>query len=181
MKRKITELVLILVFYLLQVSIGRVIAIGGIVPNFLIILPVVFGFLNGRNEGMFVGFFSGVMYDLYSTNLFGFSALVFIYAGFIAGFFYEKYEKYEILIPVAMVFVSDFIYGFLGYIGNFLLHNRLNAGFFISRIIMPEVVYTCICTFILYKGLEYLNDKLNIVNKKKRGVNYDEGNIWLYT
>lgn len=33
MKRKIGELILIIFFYLLQVTLGRVIAIGGIKPN----------------------------------------------------------------------------------------------------------------------------------------------------
>lgn len=56
MKRKIGELILIIFFYLLQVTLGRVIAIGGIKPNLLIILPVLFGFLHGKNEGMYVGF-----------------------------------------------------------------------------------------------------------------------------
>ncbi|MDO5403378.1 MAG: rod shape-determining protein MreD, partial [Eubacteriales bacterium] len=79
MRRKAGELLLILIFYLLQVSLGRVIAIADIVPNFLIILPVLFGFFNGKNEGMFVGFFAGVMYDIFFSGLFGFSSLVYIY------------------------------------------------------------------------------------------------------
>ena len=161
---------------------GRVIAVANIVPNFLIILPIIFGFLKGRNEGMFVGFFAGVMYDLFFSSLFGFTALCFVYIGYYAGFFYEKYEKYEILIPVGMVLVFDLlilsiIYLPYKYIGNFLLHNRLNAGFFISRIILPEVVYTCFCTLILYKLLAFINDKLDTVKTKKRGVNFDEGSI----
>ena len=65
MKRKIGELILIIFFYLLQVTLGRVIAIGGIKPNLLIILPVLFGFLHGKNEGMYVGFFAGFFYDLF--------------------------------------------------------------------------------------------------------------------
>ena len=40
MKRKICELLLIIVFYVLQCTAGRVLAIGGISPNFLIIIPV---------------------------------------------------------------------------------------------------------------------------------------------
>ena len=56
MKRKVTELVIILLVYLIQGTFGRTIAIGDIVPNLLIILPVLFGFFKGKNEGMFVGF-----------------------------------------------------------------------------------------------------------------------------
>ena len=63
MKRKVAEIILILLFYLIQVTFGNAIGIGGITPNLLIILPVLFGFFKGRNEGMLVGFLSGVMYD----------------------------------------------------------------------------------------------------------------------
>ena len=55
MKRKICELLLIIVFYVLQCTAGRVLAIGGISPNFLIIIPVLFGFLNGKTEGIYTG------------------------------------------------------------------------------------------------------------------------------
>lgn len=65
MKRKVAEIILILLFYLIQVTFGNAIGIGGITPNLLIILPVLFGFFKGRNEGMLVGFLSGVMYDLF--------------------------------------------------------------------------------------------------------------------
>lgn len=56
MKRKIGELIIILLFYLFQVTLGRVISIAGIMPNLLIIIPVIFGYFNGKNEGMFTGF-----------------------------------------------------------------------------------------------------------------------------
>ena len=79
MKRKIGELILIIFFYLLQVTLGRVIAIGGIKPNLLIILPVLFGFLHGKNEGMYVGIFAGFFYDLFFSGLFGFTSLVFAF------------------------------------------------------------------------------------------------------
>ena len=117
MKRKVTELVIILLVYLIQGTFGRTIAIGGIVPNLLIILPVLFGFFKGKNEGMFVGFFAGIMYDLFFSGLFGFSVLVFVYVGYYSGMFYKEYEKVEVLIPLAMVMLSDFIYEFLSYIG----------------------------------------------------------------
>ena len=142
MKRKVAEIILILLFYLIQVTFGNAIGIGGITPNLLIILPVLFGFFKGRNEGMLVGFLSGVMYDLFFSSLFGFSALVFVYIGYFSGIFYKEYEKVEVLIPLAMIMASDFVFEFLSYIGNFLLHNRLNVDFFLRRFIMPEVVYT---------------------------------------
>lgn len=167
MKRKIGELLLILFFYLLQVTLGRVIGIGGIKPNLLIILPVLFGFLHGKNEGMFVGFFSGFMYDLFFSGLFGFAALVFVYIGYFSGVFYQKYEETEMLVPLGLLLAGDFSFEFLSYIGNFLLHNRLNTMYYISRFILPEAVYTLFIAVILYKPMAFLNKKLEPRDKRR--------------
>ena len=177
MKRKVAEIILILLFYLIQVTFGDAIGIGGITPNLLIILPVLFGFFKGRNEGMLVGFLSGVMYDLFFSSLFGFSALVFVYIGYFSGIFYKEYEKVEVLIPLAMIMASDFVFEFLSYIGNFLLHNRLNVDFFLRRFIMPEVVYTLVVELVLYYHLMMFDSILYIQWKKmKKGI-LDEGSI----
>ena len=68
------------------------------------------------------------------------------------------------------------IYEFLSYIGNFLLHNRLNIVFFLTRFIIPEMIYTMLAFVILYKPLVWLNSHLNV--RDKRRVNkFDERNI----
>lgn len=176
MKRKTGELILIIFFYLLQVTLGRTIGIGGIMPNLLVVLPVLFGFLNGRIEGMFVGFFAGLMYDLYFSGLFGFSSLVFVYIGYFAGIFHQKYEENEMLVPLAILLLGSFSFGFLSYIGNFLLHNRLNVVYFVSRFILPEVIYTLLVTVALYKPLVFLNGRLDRRDKRRMN-NFDERNI----
>ena len=160
MKRKVAEIILILLFYLIQVTFGNAIGIGGITPNLLIILPVLFGFFKGRNEGMLVGFLSGVMYDLFFSSLFGFSALVFVYIGYFSGIFYKEYEKVEVLIPLAMIMASDFVF-----------------DFFLRRFIMPEVVYTLVVALVLYYPLMKFDSILDIQWKKRKKGILDEGSI----
>ena len=50
MKRKVAEIILILLFYLIQVTFGNAIGIGGITPNLLIILPVLAFLKAGMKE-----------------------------------------------------------------------------------------------------------------------------------
>ena len=111
-----------------------------------------------------------------ASSLFGFSSLVFIYIGYLAGIFYRRYEGTEIIFPLIIVSAGDLIYEFLSYIGNFLLHNRLNIVFFLTRFIIPEMIYTMLAFVILYKPLVWLNSHLNV--RDKRRVNkFDERNI----
>ena len=126
---------------------------------------------------MFVGFFAGIMYDLFYSGLFGVTALIFIYIGYFSGFFYQKYEVREILIPLALVIAADFGYGFISYIGNFLLHNRLNVGFFMSRFILPEVVYTALVSLIIYHPVHYVCVLTGQERERKKKGKIDEGSI----
>ena len=59
MYRKITILLLILIAYLLQSTMIRILPMGGVAPNLLIILTSCFGFMRGKKEGMVIGFVSG--------------------------------------------------------------------------------------------------------------------------
>lgn len=170
MKRKITELIIILFFYIMQVSAARVISIANISPNWLIIMPVFFGFFCGKNDGMFAGFFAGIMYDLFYSGLFGFTALIFIYIGYFSGFFYQKYEVREILIPLALVITADFGYGFISYIGNFLLHNRLNVGFFYVEIYFAgSCIYSTGFSYYISSCTLFLYDNGARKREKKEG------------
>ena len=55
----------ILVFFLFQITIGRSIAIASVAPNLLLILSSEFGFVRGQKTGIWVGFFCGLMLDIY--------------------------------------------------------------------------------------------------------------------
>lgn len=175
MKRKICELIVIIVVYALHCTAGRVLAIGGIHPNLLIILPVLFGFLNGQAEGIYVGFFAGLFYDAYTYDIIGFSSLIMMFAGYYAGYFSQKYEEREILLPLFMVAVANLVYGFLSYVGNFLLHNRLDVWYYLRRFVLPETVYTVAVTIVIYRLVVFLNHHFT-GKPRKRVTEYDQGN-----
>lgn len=176
MKRKLIELIIILFFLILQCTLGRLIALNGISPNFLIILPVVFGFLNGSNEGIYVGFFAGLLFDVYANNTIGFGALIFLFIGYLAGLFNQKYEDRELFIPLIAIFIGDFGLNFLIYVFNFLLHNKLDIPFYLSRIIIPEAVYTIIIGLLLYPVFRPVNKLLDKRERKRVDI-LDERSI----
>ena len=160
MKRKLSEIGLIFVFYILQVTLFNYIRIGGIAPNLLIIL------------GIFVGICSGFIYDIFFSGILGFSMLIYTVIGYICGMFFNQYEESNYIIPLLLTTVGTFSYGFLSFVVQFLLHNRIIADFFIMRIIMPEVIYTVIVALIIYKPIRLLNGILD--KKKSKAVNLDE-------
>lgn len=176
MKRKICEFILIVLFYALHCTAGRVLTVGGISPNLLIILPVLFGFLKGQYEGIYVGFLAGLMYDIYNYDIIGFSSIVMMTCGYFSGYFYQKYEENEVTIPLMLVLISNLVYGFLSYICIFLLKNKLDVLFYLKRFVIPESIYTVIFTVIIFKFIVFLNKHFE-GKPRKRVTEYDQGNI----
>jgi rod shape-determining protein MreD len=131
--------------------------LAGIVPNLLLIPTVSFGMMRGRKEGMLVGFISGLLLDIMYGSVIGPYALLYMYLGYVNGFFHRVYYMEDILLPMLMVGANDLIYGLLVYVFAYLLRGRLNFGFYFVHVILAEMVYTMVMTLILYKPLVKIN------------------------
>ena len=64
MKRFIVCVFLIILCFLFQTTVFKGIALGGIVPNLMIILTASFGFMRGEKTGLIMGFFCGLLADI---------------------------------------------------------------------------------------------------------------------
>lgn len=162
MRRFIIQLVIILICFLLQTALFRYLDLANIVPNLLLIPTVSFGMMRGRKEGMLVGFFSGLLLDIFYGSVIGPYALLYMYLGYINGFFHRVYYMEDILLPMLMVGANDLVYNVIVYIVAYLLRNRLDIGFYVLHVILPEIIYTMIMTLILYKPLVKINRWLKL-------------------
>ena len=76
MRRKIVLAITIIVCFLLQCTVFKALSIASISPNLLIVVVASFGFMRGKKEGLFVGFFSGLLLDVMFGSVVGFYAPV---------------------------------------------------------------------------------------------------------
>ena len=157
MKRGIATTILILVCFLLQCTVFRALDFGGIVPNLLIILTSSFGFMRGEKTGMIIGFFCGILSDIFFGEAIGLYALILMYIGYMNGKFSRVFYPEDIKLPAALIVASDFCYGFICYVLLFLLRGRLSFGYYFMNVILPEIVYTAVVTIILYPLILLLN------------------------
>ena len=82
-KRIVITAVLLLSCYLLQCTVFSALELAGIKPNLMIILTSAIGFMRGSKEGMFVGFFSGLLIDIQFGTVIGLYALIYLLAGYV--------------------------------------------------------------------------------------------------
>ena len=68
MLRKFIVALLIWASFILQSSVFPSLSFAGIVPNLLIILTSSFGFMRGEKEGMWIGFISGLLCDIFFSS-----------------------------------------------------------------------------------------------------------------
>ena len=168
MLRKIITAILILVCFLLQSTVFQGIAFNGIVPNLLIVLTAAFGFMRGEKEGLLIGFFCGLLCDIFFGDVIGFHALVMMYIGFLNGKFSGGFYPEDIKLPLALIVVSDFSYGLICYVCMFLLRGKLDFPYYFLHVILPETVYTTVVTIFLYPLILLVNVRLE--NREKRGA-----------
>ena len=171
MLRKIILGISIFLCYLLQCTFFKFIALGSVSPNLLLMLTFAAGFIRGKKEGIYVGFFSGLVLDLFYGQVIGFNALLLMLIGYLNGFFHSMYYGDEVTLPIGLVFVSDFVYNFLFYVFSFLLRNRLSFWYYFVHIILPEMIYTVILTLIFYRLMLKINSKLE--ERERGSVTFD--------
>ena len=168
MRRKIIVAILILFCFLLQSTVFPGIAHGNTVPNLLIVLTAAFGFMRGEKEGLLIGFFCGLLADIFFGDAVGFYAMVMMYIGFLNGDFSGGFYPEDIKLPLALIVVSDFSYGLICYIFLFLLRGKLDFPYYFLHVILPETIYTTVVTIFLYPIVLFVNVRLE--NREKRGA-----------
>ena len=166
MKRRVITVLIIVVCFLLECTVFQKIAFASITPNLLIVITSAFGFMRGKKEGMFVGFLSGLVVDIFFSEMIGFYALVFMLIGYVNGFFKRIFYAEDIKLPLILIAASDFIYGHIVCIFMFIIRSRFNYLYYLNHIIMPELIYTILVTLILYQLILHINQKLEAEEKR---------------
>ena len=166
MKRNIFIVITVLLCFILQSTVFRWLAFGGIAPNLLVIITATFGFMCGQKCGLWFGFFSGMLYYIFFGNVLCFYALIFMYLGFANGYFKQIFFKEDIKLPILLITLSDLSYGLVSYILLFLLRGRFHFLHYLMHVIVPEIIYTVLVTLILYPLIRMINGKLDGTEKR---------------
>ena len=160
-RRIITNFILVIFSFILQTTIFRALDFGGIVPNLLMIFVSSSAFIKGDKTGLVLGFFSGLLIDIFFGNYIGFFALIYMYIGFLVGKFHIIFFSQNIVIPIIFITISDFLFGFICYVLMFLFRTKFDIGYYMLNIIIPEVVYTSLVSIFYYPLILHINQRID--------------------
>ena len=165
MRRKITVFLIIAVCYLLQSTVFQALSFASISPNLMIVVVSAFGFMRGKKEGLWIGFFTGLLLDVFTGSILGFYALLYI-VGYFNGFFRKMFYPEDIKLPMLLIAVSDFSCSLIIYFLLFLFRGKFDILYYLLNIMIPELVYTMVVTIFLYFIILKINQKLETIEKR---------------
>ena len=148
-KQILLNILLILLAFTVQNCVFPLLPFLAATPNLLLILTFSFGFIHGRNAGMFYGFLSGLLLDLFYSGPFGFYTLIYVYIGLI-------------LSVLNGLWYSLYIYVF-----RFLIRGRLNLPYYFLKIMLPEIIFTAVTTLLVYRLFLSASRRLEDIGKRR--------------
>jgi len=153
MKRAIPAIASIFVATLLQAGLAPYMSIGGVTPNFLLLVVVTLALTTGPTEGAVAGFVAGLLFDMLGTGPLGPMALVLSATGYFAGLLHEQMFAEGWLLPITVLAIAalsaEVAYGLLlGLLGE-------GAPFWQSFFtkMLPAAVYNTALALLVYPWL----------------------------
>ncbi len=150
MKKAASAIIFIIFGFILQTTVFPAISFGGIIPNILVVLAAAYGFMYGDKAGLLVGFFGGLLCDVFFGSFIGLNAVIYMYIGYLNGKFSRFFFEEDLKMPLILITVSDLVYSFAYYAIMFLLRGRFDIPYYFRNIMVPELIYTLVASLLLY-------------------------------
>lgn len=152
--------VMLILAYLIQYSVISNLSFLGTAPNLMLIITATYGYSRGKNAGMIIGFFSGLIVDVFFCEVIGYNALMLVTVGFLSALWRRKYYSDTLVIPLVIITLSDLGYNLVYYFVWFILRSQFYFGYSFVHIILPNLLLTFVFGLALYKPILFLNNKL---------------------
>ncbi|MDR1208727.1 MAG: rod shape-determining protein MreD [Clostridiales bacterium] len=167
MVRAAAMFLVVLINFILQSTVWRYAEAFGVIPDTALIIVVSYAILRGDVAGCLLGFFAGILPDVFYGGWVGLTALTLAMTGYLCGKPFKHFTQGNLLPPLLLVSVSVFAHEILYYSATLLLAGRRELELYFSRIILPEAVYTIAVTipvfyivFWVHKGILRLEKRM---------------------
>lgn len=142
----------------LQSTIMQEIAIGGIMPDLIIISLFLLSIKHGQLAGIYTGFIVGLFMDVYSPSLLGQNALSLTILGFLFGFFDEKVMRVDSIMKIFLLIIGLFLHDSI-FVGVRLVHNSEPAQYLVKELLtrtFPRAFYTTMVLLLVYSWSAFI-------------------------
>lgn len=170
MNRLIPTVIALLTAAVLQAALAPYLAIGQVVPNFLLLVVITIALVEGPAPGAAVGFSAGLIFDLLGSGPVGPMILVLTLTGYLTGLMHENMFAEGWLLPLTVLAVAtlsaEVAYG--------LILILLGSGgpfwsTFLTKM-LPGAVYNTVLALLIYPWLaRFLRQERPITTFRRLG------------
>lgn len=162
MKKIILMSSLIILGFIFQTSFIGFFDFLRVIPNFSLVLLVIFAMLSDGVTGGILGFLTGILYDAMIYDIFGLYTLIYLFIGSIIGTFSDEILRENHLVHSAATGISTVVMHFLLYLILFFLRFRVQFAKSILPSILFETVLNAVLVVFVLKFVIYLFDRFNV-------------------
>ena len=168
MKRIATQGFIVILAFILQNTVFVTLSFNGVRPNLLLIITVFFGFADSANNGMLTGFFGGLLCDIFFGSYIGVYSFLFMILGCLGGVMAKIFYQDDIIFPYVTIALSDGLFGLMCYVFMFLLRGRFVFSDYLYGVIIPELLYTILLSFLLFPLLRRFKHFFDMLAMKEK-------------
>lgn len=155
----------IIVYFLLlfvEKNLLHFISIRSIGPDLILIFVIIISLQQNKSKSTTIGFFAGLIQDVFATYFFGLSALTKSIVGFWGVFFQPPKKKYNLssytIAFAILILAHDIIFGIIYNLGT-------HSGFFrlMFQFILPRTLYTllfAVITYLIFKPVLWKSERV---------------------
>lgn len=163
-------IIIIVLNFVLQTTLGAHISIVNVTPNTALALIVSYAILRGDIEGALFGFFAGLLQDVSGGMIIGLFALIGFVVGYFCGKPFKEFEKANYLLPFAVVVVSSLFSHFVVFVVTVMFTGQLAISNYLQTIVLPGTIYTAVVSIPIYIIFHFINKKLEKREDRFRSI-----------
>ncbi len=143
--------------YVVQCALIPLATVNGIKPDLLLIVVISTGLLAGKEKGVAIGFFAGLLADIASGGIFGCHTLSKMAIGYGAGMLERKVFKENILLPLLAVMVATVLHSLLMTIILAVMGYKVEIISLVTHNLLPLMAYNIIMAIPIHMLIYKLN------------------------
>lgn len=139
-----------IILFILQTTVLQGFRVYGVIPNFPLIITVVFVLLYGYPTGLLFGAVSGILQDSFMSKVLSINLIIYSLIAIVIGMMEEKIFKDNFLTPIILVSVSTVFYNLIVYIFMYLIKSPIHYSGLLPKVTI-EIIENAIIGFFIYR------------------------------
>ena len=149
----------VIIFFLVQTTLGKYIDILGIAPNLVFVFAVCYAMYNFPVRSAVLCIVSGILLDLYGCKTVGVNALLYMYIGLGVSLFGSTLMKKNIWAVALGVIIVSALYQTVYLLFGYVLKSGVPFLYGFLRIVIPATVYDGVVSLIVSNWARWLSEE----------------------